>query len=247
MKSLCRNILIGLILTSLLISACTESKLKVRVATDATWPPFESINQNTQAIEGFDVDLLNAIAEKEGLQIEYINVAFDPLLVGIGQCQYDAAISSITIKDDRKKSMLFSDPYFAAGQIVTVRKDNTDIMGKDSLKGKNVGAQIQTTGADEVAKIQGANLKIYDDISLAFKDLMNGQIDAIVTDNPLALIYVSTSSDKLKIVGKIFTDEYYGIAVCKTNQTLLSRINKGLAAVKAEGLIDQLTQKWLPR
>jgi len=185
MKSLYRNILIGLILASLLISACTESKLKVRVATDATWPPFESINKNTQAIEGFDVDLLNAIAEKEGLQIEYINVAFDPLLVGIGQCQYDAAISSITIKDDRKKSMLFSDTYFAAGQIVTVRKDNTDIMGKDGLKGKNVGAQIQTTGADEVAKIQGANLKIYDDISLAFKDLMNGQIDAIVTDNPL--------------------------------------------------------------
>ena len=247
MKSLYRNILIGLILASLLISACTESKLKVRVATDATWPPFESINKNTQAIEGFDVDLLNAIAEKEGLQIEYINVAFDPLLVGIGQCQYDAAISSITIKDDRKKSMLFSDTYFAAGQIVTVRKDNTDIMGKDSLKGKNVGAQIQTTGADEVAKIQGANLKIYDDISLAFKDLMNGQIDAIVTDNPLALIYVSTNSDKLKIVGNIFTDESYGIAVCKTNQTLLSRINKGLAAVKAEGLIDQLTQKWLPR
>lgn len=235
-----------ILLASFALSACQQSaKGVVKVATDATWPPFESVDETTKEIVGFDIDLMKAIAEKGGFKVEFINVGFDPLLAGVSQCQYDAAISAITITEERKKSMAFSDPYFAAGQIVTVRKDNTDITGKDSLAGKTVGAQIGTTGAIEVEKISGATLKTYDDIGLAFQDLMNGQIDAVVADNPLAIEYVGKNSDKLKTVGDVFTDEYYGIAVCNKNTDLLNKINKGLAAVKAEGLIDQFTKKWI--
>jgi len=188
---------------------------------------------------------MTAIAEKEGLDIEFVNVAWDPLLAGIAQCQYDAAISAMTITEERKKQFLFSDPYFAAGQIVTVRKDNTDITGKDDLGGKVVGAQIGTTGSFEVEKIEGATLKTYDDIGLAYQDLINGQIDAIVADNPLALGYVGENPDKLKAVGEVFTEENYGIAVCKTKEDLLAKINAGLKAVKEEGLIEKLVEKWL--
>jgi polar amino acid transport system substrate-binding protein len=245
MKRILWFILIGLTLFSLILAACGPKVAKIRVATDATWPPFEYVSEQTKEIEGFDIDLLKAIAEKEGLQIEFINVAFDPLLAGIAQCQYDAAISSITITEERKVGMLFSDPYFEAGQIVTVRKDNTNITGKDSLAGKVVGAQIGTTGSFEVQKISGATLKTYDDIGLAYQDLMNGQIDAVVADNPLALGYVGKNSDKLKTVGKVFTEEEYGIAVCKTKTDLLAKINAGLKAVKEEGLIENLSKKWL--
>jgi polar amino acid transport system substrate-binding protein len=237
-----------IILLSILLSACggaAGSKTKVRVATDATWPPFESVDESTKQIVGLDIDLFKAIAAKAGFEVEFINVAFDPLLAGISQCQYDAAISAITITDERKQKMLFSDPYFEAGQIVTVRTDNTDITGKDSLAGKKVGAQIGTTGAIEAQKIQGATLKTYDDIGLAFQDLMNGQIDAVIADNPLALGYVGKNADKIKTVGPVFTDEYYGIAICKSNTDLQAKINKGLAAVKAEGLIDSLTKQWI--
>ncbi len=245
MKRLFCYVLVGLVLVSLVLGGCAQKPTKVRVATDATWPPFEYVNEQTKAIEGFDIDLLKAIAEKEGLEIEFINVGFDPLLAGIAQCQYDAAISSITITEERKQEMLFSDPYFEAGQIVTVRKDNTDIKSKDNLAGKVAGAQIGTTGAMEVQKITGATLRTYDDIGLAYQDLMNGQIDAVVADNPLALGYVGKNPDKLKTAGAVFTEENYGIAVCETNPELLAKINRGLKAVKDAGLIEQLSQKWL--
>jgi polar amino acid transport system substrate-binding protein len=96
-----------------------------------------------------------------------------------------------------------------------------------------------------VEKIGGSTLKTYDDIGLAYQDLMNGQIDAVIADNPLALGYAGEYPDKLKTVGEVFTDENYGIAVCKTEEELLAKINEGLQAVKNEGLIEELVEKWL--
>ena len=244
MKRIYLLAIIGLVLVGLL-SGCGQSTEKVLVATDATWPPFESINEQTKEIEGFDIDLLNAVAEKAGLEIEYVNVGFDPLLAGIAQCQYDAAISAMTITEERSEKMLFSDPYFEAGQVVTVQAGNSDISGKDALVGKTVGAQIGTTGAIAIEKMDGVNLKTYDDAGLAFQDLMNGQIDAVIADNPLALEYVNKNSSKLKTVGEVFTEEYYGIAICKSNTELQAKINAGLKAVKEEGLIEELIQKWI--
>ena len=237
---------VGLLLASLVLTACGGGQTqKVRIATDASWPPFEYVDEGTKEIVGLDIELMQAIAEKAGIEVEFINVSWDPLLAGMAQCQYDAAISAMTITEERAQSFNFTEPYFAAGQVVTVRLDNTDITGKDSLVGKTVGAQIGTTGAIETEKMEGVTLKTYDDIGLAFQDLMNGQIDAVIADNPLALGYVGENPDKLKTVGEVFTDEYYGIAVCKTNTELLDKLNEGLAAVQAEGLIDTLTAKWI--
>jgi polar amino acid transport system substrate-binding protein len=238
-------ILLFLLIASLVITSCGGQSQKVKVAMDATWPPFEYVDEQTKDIVGFDVDLIQAIAEKQGLELELLNVSWDPLLAGMAQCQYDIAISAMTITEERKQSFLFSDPYFAAGQIVTVRSDNMDIAGKDSLVGKTVGAQLGTTGAIETEKMEGVTLKTYDDIGLAFQDLMNGQIDAVIADNPLALGYVGQNPDKLKTVGEVFTDEYYGIAVCKNKSDLQATLNEGLAEVQAEGLIDQLIVKWI--
>jgi polar amino acid transport system substrate-binding protein len=219
--------------------------MTVRVATDATWPPFESVDESTKEIVGFDVDLMNAIAEEANLQVEYNNVPWDSLLAGMAQCQYDAAISAMTITPERAEQFAFSDPYFAAGQIVTVRADNTDIQSKDTLSGKTIGVQLGTTGDIQAQEIDGATVKTYDDIGLAFQDLINGQVDAVIADNPLALGYVGQNSDTLKTVGEVFTDESYGIAVCKDNTELVERINQGLAAVQASGTLDELTQKWV--
>lgn len=238
-------LLVALTLLSLVLAACGGGTQKVRVATDAAWPPFEYVDEQTKEIVGFDIELMKAIAEEGGFEVEFINVAWDPLLAGMAQCTYDASISAMTITEERKESFNFSDPYFEAGQIVTVVKDNTEITGKDTLSGKTVGAQIGTTGAIETENIAGAILKTYDDIGLAFQDLMNGQIDAVIADNPLALGYVGENPDKLKTVGDVFTDENYGVAVCKTNTELLDMINTGLAAVKDAGLIDELKVKWL--
>ena len=252
MKRLTFYALIGLAVFSLVLTACagartggTAAKPKIKVATDATWPPFESIDEQSKEIVGFDIDLIKAIGAKAGFDVEMVNVAFDPLLAGMAQCQYDAAISAITITEERAKNMAFSDPYFAAGQIVTVAKDNTDITGKDSLSGKRVGGQLGTTGAMEAEKMPGATAKIYDTIDLAFQDLMNGQVDAVIADNPLALGYVGKNPDKLKTVGEVFTSENYGIAICNKKTDLLDQINKGLAEVQKDGTVDKLTQQWI--
>jgi polar amino acid transport system substrate-binding protein len=244
MKRLFFVVVIGVLVLSIL-PGCGQETLKVRIATDATWPPFEYVDEQTMEIVGFDIDLIKAIADEAGLDIEIINVAWDPLLAGMAQCQYDAAISAMTITDERKEVMLFSNPYFEAGQLVTVQFGNTDIASKEDLGGKTVGAQIGTTGSFEVDKIAGATLKTYDDIGLAMQDLMNGQIDAVISDNPLAMGYANANPDKLKTVGAVFTSEYYGIAVCKTQPEILERINEGLAKVKADGLIDELILEWL--
>jgi len=238
-------VLVILVVASLFLSACGTSSQKIRVATDATWPPFESVDEQTKQIVGFDIDLMDAIAKAGGFQVEYVNVPWDSLLAGMAQCQYDASISAMTITEERKQSFSFSDPYFEAGQIVSVQIGNTDITGMDSLSGKRVGVQNGTTGDIEVQKMANVVRTPYDDIALAFQDLMNGQVDAVVADNPLALGYVGKNADKLKTVGSVFTDEFYGVAVCKTNADLLDKINKGLAKVKADGVIEQLTKKWI--
>ncbi|HSW58713.1 MAG TPA: basic amino acid ABC transporter substrate-binding protein [Dehalococcoidales bacterium] len=236
------------ILFSLILTACGTTSgttgNKIVVATDATWPPFEFINEQTKEIEGMDIDIMNAIAANQKFEVEFKNVAWDPLLAGMAQGMYDAAISSITITEARKKDMLFSDPYFAAGQLVVVRKDNTTIKGKDTLSGL-VGVQLGTTGDIEVQKIKGATTKPYDDIGLAFQDLMNGQVQAVVCDNPVALLYIGRNADKLKAAGNVFTEENYGIAVAKGKTDLLNKINAGLKAIKADGSIERFAQKWL--
>jgi polar amino acid transport system substrate-binding protein len=242
-------LLVAIIMTlALVLGGCTaKSTTTYRVATDATWPPFESVNETTKQVEGFDIDLLNAIADEAGIKIEFVNVAWEALLSGVAQGTYDAAISSISITEDRQKVMLFSDPYFAAGQLVAVRIDNTTIKSKADLGGKTVGVQIGTTGNIEVDAIAGAIAKPYDDVGLAFQDLMNGQVDAVVADNPLVLSYVGKNSTKLKTVGGVFSAENYGIAISKGNEALQAKINAGLKKVKAAGTIEALSKKWLEK
>jgi len=217
---------------------------KSRVATDATWKPFEYVNTTTREIVGFDIDLFDAIAERANLDVEYVNVAWDPLLAGMAQGTYDAAISSITIKPDRLAKMNFSHPYFTAGQIITTLKSNTDITGSETLSGKSVGVQTGTTGDDLATSINGTDVKRYDEIGLAFVALMTNVIDAVICDNPVAYGYVA-KYDTLKNVGEVMSSEEYGIAVKKGEEELLEKINTALDALLAEGIIEELTTKWL--
>lgn len=226
-------------------AAAPVAKTKVSVATEAAYPPFESVNELTKELEGFDIDLMKAIAEKANLEIEFVNTPFDSLLAGIATCQFDVAISAVTITADRAKKYNFSTPYINAGQIITVALDNTDITSPANLVGKTVGVQLSTTGQIEVEKIEGVTVRPYDTVDLAFLDLANGQVDAVVADYPTTLNYVNQSKDKIKLTGEVFTEESYGVAVCKTDTELLAKINTALAELKTEGVLTSLEEKWL--
>jgi polar amino acid transport system substrate-binding protein len=239
-----------LIILSLMLGACAPgagAKTKVRVATEAAYPPFETVDEASKELVGYDIDLMKAIAKKAGFEVEFQNTPFDSVLAGMATCQFDAAVSAITITAERGEKMSFSDPYINAGQVTTVRIDNTEIKGPAELKGKTIGVQLSTTGQIEAEKIEGATVKPYDSVDLAFLDLANGQVDAVVADYPTTLNFVNKSADKIKITGDVFTDESYGIAVCKKNTELLGKINKALAALKEDGTLKTLEEKWLAK
>ena len=226
-KALTLLIVLVLLVASLL-TACGKDDNKIVVATDATWPPMEYVDENKDIV-GYDIDLMNAIAKEAGLEVEYKNVAWDGIFAGLAAGEYDAIISSVTILPDRAELYDFSNPYIDAGQIVVVGSDS-DITGPDdSLSGKTAGAQIGTTGAIAVGDMTGVTLKEYDEIGLAFEDLLAGRIDAVVCDTPVAADFALLRDEyaaDLKIVGDAFTDEQLGILVQKGNSELLDKIKR---------------------
>ncbi|MHB1355114.1 MAG: basic amino acid ABC transporter substrate-binding protein [Anaerolineae bacterium] len=221
---------------------------KYILASDATFPPMEMVDANKQIV-GFDIDLINAIAKAMGFEVEIINTAWDGIFAGLENGDYDAILSSVSITEERQQTYDFSDPYINAGQSVVVRVDETAIQSDQDLPGKNVGAQIATTGALAVGEIEGVILKEYDTIDLAFLDLMNGAVDAVVVDTPVAAQYVLTSETfkgKFIIVGEPFTDEYYGLVVRKGKSAeLLQLFNEGLQKIKDDGTYDNIYAKWI--
>lgn len=234
-----------LAILAMLLSSCSTPKTKVTVATDATFPPFEYVDEQTKEMTGFDIELIRMIADKAGLEISIENTPFDSVTAGISQCQFDIAIAAITITEDRKKEMLFSEPYINAGQIVVVRNDEQAITGYADLTGKTIAAQLGTTGAIEAEKVADVTFKPYDSYDLAFLDLQNGQVDAVIVDYLTAVGFLGKNPGKLKMVGDVFTDESYGIAVCKNKTDLLDKVNAALKALKDEGKLKELETKFL--
>ncbi len=223
-----------------------ETQRVVTVASDATWPPMEMIDENKNLV-GFNIDFMNAVAKEAGFKAIIKNTAWDGIFAGVEAGQYDAIISSVTITDKRKKAMDFSIPYVNAGQVLVVPVGSAATTIAD-LKGKKVGAQIGTTGAMEIKKVKGVKLKSYDEIGLTFEDMAAGRIDGVVCDTPIAANYAlqkKSYKGKFKITGKPFTKEHYGIVVKKGNKELLDLINKGIKAVQAKGIDKQLEEKWL--
>ena len=241
--------LVGLAALSVLFfSGCARSNGEVvRVGVAAPWPPMEMVNKRGD-MEGFDIDLMKAIAKKGGFAVEFKNTEWYSIFVGLAMSNYDAVISAVTITEDRMKTMDFSDPYLSAGQVLIVTAESKDVTVLADLKGKSVGAQIGSTGALEIEKVPGVTLKTYDEIGFAIEDLVGNTIAGVVADSLVAADYAlhnEKTRSKLKIVGKPFTDEKYGIAVKKGNIELLRRINAGLDAVQAAGIDKKLEKKWL--
>jgi polar amino acid transport system substrate-binding protein len=210
----------------------------------------EMVDTNKNIV-GFDIDLMNAAAKAGGFTVEFKNTAWDGIFAGLENGKYDAVMSSVTITDERKKTMDFSLPYINAGQILVVKSETEGVTKLDDLKGKTIGAQIGTTGAFEIDKVKAADKiteKTYDEIGLAFADLANGRIAAVVCDNPTAAQYAlqnDTYKGKLKIVGERFTEEFYGVAVKKGNAKVLDVINAGLKKVLDAGGNKAIEDKWL--
>ena len=217
-------------------------------AMEPTFPPFDTTDDDGN-LSGFDVDLLNAIAEDQGFTVEWKNMEFDGLISSLQSGNIDIVASGLSITKERAEKVDFTDGYYESGLALSVAKDNDTITGIDDLnKDTIVGVQIGTSGAKkaEALKREGkiAEVKTYNGLDVTFKDLENGTIDAVINDLPVTKTYVSKQEDKLKIVGDTIDAEEYGIAVAKDNTELLDKLNAGLKNVKENGTYDDLYKKW---
>ena len=228
-------------------TSAAPSAQVLTVGTDATYAPFEWQNEKGQIV-GFDIDVVNAVAQKAGLRVKFVNTPWEGIFNALNQGDRDLLVSSITITDERKQTMGFTDPYFDANQLIAVAADSK-VTRFDDLKALKVGVQNGTTGDEAVSKLQGknsANIKRFESTPLALKELEAGGVDAVVADNGVVINYVTNNAGaKFKTVSDVaFAPEHYGIAVRKGNSALLAKLNQGLADIKADGSYAQIHAKY---
>lgn len=216
----------------------------LKVATEPAFPPFESQATDGQ-LEGFSIDLMNAIGEAAGVTIEFESLPFDGIIPALQAGTVDAAISSITITAERAKTVSFSRPYFKAGLAIAVPASNTDITSLESLKGKKIAVQIGTTGAETAKKVEGAQIRTFDSAPLALQELSNGNVDAVINDDPVTRYAIKSGNiPGVKVAsGALLTEEFYGMATPKDSPTL-EKINTGLKTVLDNGKYAEIYKKW---
>jgi polar amino acid transport system substrate-binding protein len=218
------------------------------VCSDIPYAPFEVEDAETASgYSGFDIDIISSVAEKLGLQLKVKVIGFDALKSGTalaaGQC--DVAASAMTITDERKKNIDFSDAYYDSLQSLLVKKDS-GIQDLAGLAGKKIGVQTGTTGKDYATANAPADAKLvdFDNDGLLWSAIQAGQIDAILQDLPVNQVHEKADA-KYVIVAKYQTDEKYGFAFAKgKNPALLEVVNKQLAALHADGGYDKIYAKY---
>ncbi|MGC1305897.1 MAG: basic amino acid ABC transporter substrate-binding protein [Phormidesmis sp.] len=241
-----RNAALGLLATGVLAACGGDGGAggdTWTVGTEPAFPPFESVGEGDELV-GFDIDLMNAIGEKAGKTVSFDSLPFDSLIPALQTGSIDAAISGMTITEERQATVDFSDPYFDAGLAIAVAEGNTDIKTLEDLEGKKIAAQIGTTGASTAESVADATVTTFDSAPLALQELANGNVDAVVNDAPATLDAIKTGNiPGIEVVGELLTEESYGIALPKGSENA-EAINTALAEIRADGTYAEIYEKW---
>ena len=228
-------------------TAATSGKLTM--ATEATFPPYEYYDGD--AIVGIDVEVAQAIAAKLGMELEVTDIAFDSIIPGIQTGKYDMGMAGMTVTDERKEQVNFSDSYATGVQVVIV-KDDSAITSVDDLFADGadtvVGTQAGTTGfIYATSDIEDAGLgtvKSFGKTTDAVEALKNGQVDCVILDNEPAKALVA-ANEGLHILDTEYAVEDYAIAIAKENTDLLDKINTALAELKDDGTLQSIVDKYI--
>ncbi|MFV0364256.1 MAG: basic amino acid ABC transporter substrate-binding protein [Suipraeoptans sp.] len=235
---------IVLVLSSVfMLVACggKEEDKTLIMATNAEFPPYEYYDGDE--IVGIDAEIAAAIADKLGLELKIEDMAFDSIVAAVNSGKADVGIAGMTVTEDRKKNVNFTDPYASATQVIIVQ-DGSDIKTPDDLTGKTVGVQLGTTGDIYAEDIEDVNIERYNKGFEAVQSLSQGKIDAVIIDGEPAKKFIG-SVDGLQILDEAFTEEEYAIAVAKDNEDLLKDINGALAELKESGDLDKIINKYI--
>ena len=215
---------------------------KLTMATNATFPPYEMTTDSGE-IEGIDVDTAKAIAEKLGLELQIDDMDFDAALLSVQQGKADIVMAGVTVTDERKAVMDFSDSYATGIQSIIVPNDS-EIASPDDLAGKKIGTQRGTTGYIYCSDDFGEDSVVaYDSGLTAVQALNNGQVDAVVIDNAPATEYVAANPG-LKVLDTSYAEEDYAIGMAK-GSALEDAVNKALEELKADGTLQAIVDKYI--
>jgi polar amino acid transport system substrate-binding protein len=211
------------------------------VGTDTPFPPFE-IGQPPN-ISGYDIEVMNGIAENLDLTAEYTDTGFGTIFRDTANGEFDTAAAASTITAGREKTVDFTDPYYEAQQALLV-PEGSDIKSVDDLSGKIVGAQDGTTGETYANdKTDASEVRGFPEGPNAVSALITGQVDAVIIDQPVAVDAIEKQGG-VEIAEEIKTNELYGFAVAPENDALREALNGALKTLKDDGTIDDLYEKY---
>lgn len=240
MKKLTAAMLAGVMTLSIGMTAMADGDTLV-MATNAEFPPYEY--HEGDEIVGIDAEVAALIAEELGMTLEIEDMAFDSILAAVQSGKADIAMAGITVTDERKMVVNFSDTYTKATQVVIVTEDS-EIASPDDLTGKTIGVQLGTTGDIYAGDVEDATVERYSKGFEAVQALMQGKIDAVVIDGEPAKVFVE-ENEGIKLLDEAFTEEEYAIAVSKDNEELLEQINTALATLEENGKFDEVIAKYI--
>ncbi|MBU4684222.1 ABC transporter substrate-binding protein ArtJ [Cedecea davisae] len=240
-----------LLLAAMLATAALNAAAadKISFGSSATYPPFESLDAGNQIV-GFDIDLAKALCKQMQADCTFTNHAFDSLIPSLKFRKYDAVISGMDITPERAKQVAFTNPYYANSAVVIAKKGLFKSL--DDLKGKRIGMENGTTHQKYLQdKHPEVKTVSYDSYQNAIIDLKNGRIDGVFGDTAVVNEWLKTNP-QLGTVGEHVTDPQYfgtglGIAVRPDNQALLKKLNDALAAIKADGTYQKISNEWFPQ
>jgi ABC-type amino acid transport substrate-binding protein len=211
------------------------------VGSDIPYPPFEQGKPGNYT--GFDIELMEAIAEKLGRKAEFTDTSFETIFRDVAQGKFEAVISAATITEEREKAVDFSNPYYLSEQAVLV-KEGSDVESLEDLDGKTVAAQQGTTGLELAKeKLGDSEIRPYPEGPDAVNALKAGTVEGVIIDAPVAQNAVEKSGG-VEIAEKVPTEETYGIAVAQGETELLDEINKALKEVEQDGTYKTIYEKW---
>ncbi len=235
--------LIALLVALMMLGTAAAMADTVTVAFNPEYPPFEYVNGD--AFEGYDVEMIEAIAKKAGFEIEFEAMDFDAVISAVATNPNTIGVSGISITDERKLSVDFSEGYINAGLIVVIKKDSGYAAAED-LKGKLIGVQMGTTSDFTATEITGQeNVAEYKTFLNAIMELQGNKVDAVIVDKPVGIAILNAlGDDELEIVDMGLQADWYGIEVNKENPELLEKINTALAELTEEGFFTELENKY---
>lgn len=225
---------------------------KVVVVTENAYPPLQFVDPKTGQQIGWEYDAMNEIAKRLNFQVEYQNTSWDAMIQAVSDGQYDIGMTGITIKDDRKEKVDFSDPYMRSEMFMLVRGDETrfsDAKSFADFKEGLIGAQAGTTNFFVAVynvldgNEQNPRIKLFETFGATVQALKSGDIDAVLTDGTSGKGYVEASAGGLKLVGEALGTEDFGF-IFKKGSDLVAPVNAAIAAMKADGTVDALNKKW---